>query len=77
MTESLQKQFLELQKNSTQQMGKGVILAAITVQGKISTKWEYVIYIQIYGPPIRGQFDPVYLELIREGIADGSIPIPS
>ena len=58
-------------------MGKGVILATIKVQGAITTKWEYVIYIQMYGPPIRGQFDPVYLDQIRAGIADGSIPIPS
>lgn len=77
MAKSLKEQFILLQKNSTQQMGKGVILAEIKVQAKVSTKWEYVLYIQMYGPPIKGQFDPVYLDQIRAGIADGTIKVPS
>jgi len=79
MAQSLKEQFaaLEANSNSTLQKAKGVIIAEITTQGSITTKWEYVLYIQIYGPPVQGQFDPVYLELIRGGIADGSIQIPS
>ena len=79
MAQSLKEQFAALEANSysTLQRAKGVIIAEITTQGGITTKWEYVLYIQIYGPPVQGQFDPVYLELIRDGIADGSIQVPS
>jgi hypothetical protein len=78
MAQSLKEQFayLESHSNANQQMAKGVIIAEIAVRANVNVRWEYVIYIQIYGPPARGQFDPVYLDQIRAGIADGSIQVP-
>ena len=78
MAQSLKEQFayLESHSTSTQQMAKGVILAEIQVKARVDVKWEYVIYIQMYGPPVKGQFDPVYLDQIRDGIEDGTIKVP-
>ena len=76
MALSLQQQFIDLQnfKNNTTQKGEGAILAAIDVRGSVTVKMEYVYYIQRYGPPINGIFDPIYLDLIRAEIAAGAIP---
>ena len=76
MTVSLQQQFIDLAnfKNNTLQRGRGAIIASITVQADVSVKMEYVYYIQRYGPPINGIFDPIYLDLIRAEIAAGAIP---
>jgi hypothetical protein len=78
MAQSLKEQFayLESHSTSTQQMAKGVIIAEIAVKARVDVKWEYVIYIQMYGPPVKGQFDPVYLDQIRDGIEDGTIKVP-
>jgi hypothetical protein len=79
MAEALKIQFAELQSNSkgTAQQAKGAILAEITVQGNIVAKYEYIIYIQRYGPPINGKFDPVYLERIRDELSDGGSSLSS
>jgi hypothetical protein len=79
MAKSLKVQFAELQSNSkgTLQQAKGAILAETKVQGKVVAKYEYVIYIQRYGPPINGKFDPVYLERIRDDLADGGSSLSS
>lgn len=76
MALSLQQQFIDLQnfKNNTTQRGQGAILAAIEVRGSVVVRMEYVYYIQRYGPPINGIFDPIYLDLIRAEIAAGAIP---
>ena len=78
MAQSLKEQFayLESHSNANQQMAKGVIIADISIKAAVTVKWEYVIYIQMYGPPLGGQFDPVYLDQIRDGIADGTIKVP-
>jgi len=77
MAKSLKEQFAYLEKNSNQQMGKGVLLASTIVSARVSIKYEYIVYIEVYGPPIGGKFDPVYLERIRQQIEDGTITIPS
>jgi hypothetical protein len=79
MAKSLKIQFAELEANSrgTLQEAKGAILAEIKVQGRVVAKYEYVVYIQRYGPPNNGKFDPVYLERIRDEIKDGTIIVPS
>ena len=73
MVTSLKQQFDDLEANCNKGTHKaaGAILAEISVQGHIDTKWEYIYYIRIYGPPIDGVFDPVYLDKIRQDIANG------
>jgi hypothetical protein len=75
MALSLQQQFIDLQtfKNNTIQIGQGAILAAIEVKGSVIVRMEYIYYIQRYGPPINGIFDPIYLDLIRAEIVAGTI----
>jgi len=67
MTNSLKQQFADLEANSraTQVAGRGAFLASIEIKGEITFNAEYFIYVMRYGPPVRGIFDPVYLELIR------------
>ena len=79
MAESLKVQFAELKADTkgTLQKAQGAILSEIKVQGGIVTKYEYIVYIQQYGPPIAGKFDPVYLERIRNDINDGTIIVPT
>jgi hypothetical protein len=75
MALSLKQQFIDLAnfKNNTSQQGKGAIIASIGTQATVSVKMEYVYYIQRYGPPINGIFDPIYLDLIRAEIVAGTI----
>jgi hypothetical protein len=74
MTTSLKKQFEDL-KTAAQPTGttRGTILASITVKGTISFKQEYSIYLQRFGPPVDGIFDPLFLELIRAELKAGII----
>jgi hypothetical protein len=78
MAQSLKEQFdyLRLHCTDNQQMAQGVIIAEIAIKAAVTVKWEYVIYIQMFGPPLKGQFDPVYLDQIRDGIACGTIKVP-
>ena len=75
MTNSLKTQFADLEANSTSTRiaGRGPILANISLQGQITFKAEYFIYVMRYGPPVNGIFDPVYLELIRVELLAGTI----
>lgn len=77
MAESLKNQFAYLEEHSNLQMSKGVLLASTTVSARVNIKYEYIVYIEIYGPPVNGLFDPVYLERIRKQIEDGAIIVPS
>ena len=79
MAESLKVQFAELKADTkgTLQAAKGAILSEIKVQGGIVARYEYIVYIQQYGPPIAGKFDPVYLERIRNDIKNGTIIVPT
>lgn len=74
MTTSLKKQFADL-KNAAQPTGttRGTIIASITVKGTVSFKQEYSIYLQRFGPPTDGVFDPLFLELIRAELKAGII----
>ena len=74
MALSLKQQFADLAnfRNNNMQKGEGAIIAAITVRATLTVKNEYPIYIQRYGPPINGIFDPIYLDLIRAEIAAGT-----
>ena len=74
MTRSLQQQFEDLKKNqvppSSSEM-KGSRLAELGVGANVSVKYAYYIYVQRYGPPVNGVFDPLYIDLINAEIALG------
>jgi hypothetical protein len=67
MTESLQKQFDECVRPPPSGGGEsGVYLAKIdTPKMVIGVKYEYVLYIQRYGPPENGVFDETILTNLR------------
>jgi hypothetical protein len=73
MTNSLKEQFEELKKNQGPIDTKGILLVNVEVSANVSFRYEYVIYIQRYGPPTNGIFDPIYLDLIRAELAAGVI----
>jgi hypothetical protein len=75
MTTSLKKQFADLQANAYERgtPALGARLAHITIQASLQYKPEYLIYVMRYGPPVRGIFDPVYIELIRAELLAGTI----
>ena len=75
MTTSLQTQFADLLANSmaTRTVGKGPLLANISIRANVQYKSEYFIYIMRYGPPVDGIFDPVYLDLIRIELENGTL----
>lgn len=73
MTQSLKQQFKDCMATPSANKGRGIILVNIEVNAKVRFKYEYVLYVQRYGPPVNGIFDPVYLDLIRAEIAAGTV----
>lgn len=73
MTTSLKRQFAELIANAKTPTQTGIVMVSTTVQGNISVKREYMFYLQRFGPPVMGIFDPLYLELIRAELKAGII----
>lgn len=72
MTRSLQQQFDDLKKNQAPALGpRAPRLAEIKVSANVSVKYAYFIYVQRYGPPVNGRFDPLYIDLINAEIALG------
>jgi hypothetical protein len=73
MTRSLQTQFEDLKKNQIPpSVGpRAPRLAEIKVSAVVSVKYAYYIYVQRYGPPVNGKFDPLYIDLINAEIALG------
>lgn len=72
MTRSLQVQFEDLKKNQAPALGpRAPRLAEIKVSAVVSVKYAYFIYVQRYGPPVNGKFDPLYIDLINAEIALG------
>jgi hypothetical protein len=72
MTQSLKQQFADLQAMCDAGVkGKGELFATIEIAGTLKPKYEYLIYLNRYGPPINGIFDPIYLDLIRAEVAVG------
>jgi len=73
MTRSLQKQFEDLKKNQAPPSTgpRAPRLAEISVKAVVSVKYAYYIYVQRYGPPVNGKFDPLYIDLINAEIALG------
>ena len=73
MTRSLQQQFIDLEKNQKPPATgpRAPRLAEIKVSATVSVKYAYYIYLQRYGPPVNGKFDPLYIDLINAEIALG------
>ena len=73
MTRSLQQQFIDLEKNQKPpSVGpRAPRLVEIKVSAAVSVKYAYYIYVQRYGPPVNGKFDPLYIDLINAEIALG------
>jgi hypothetical protein len=73
MTRSLQQQFEDLKKNQAPPLDgpRAPRLAEISISANISVKYAYYIYVQRYGPPVNGKFDPLYIDLINAEIALG------
>lgn len=77
MTKALKQQFADLEANCQKTSNyRGLTLVSIEVKGNATIKYEYTIYLQRYGPPTRGIFDPIYLDLIRAELA-ASAPTPA
>jgi hypothetical protein len=74
MTISLKEQFAKL-KDAAVPTGttRGTVLASTTIKATIRYKQEYGIYLERFGPPTDGTFDPLYLELIRAELKAGII----
>ena len=68
MSETVEKRIEVIKKNCNEnQRANGFLFASIdTPQMNISVGSEYVIYVQRYGPPPNGKFEPAKLELIRK-----------
>ncbi len=65
LTVALKKQF-ETLRNQIRSPARGAVLASVTVRTiPLGVKYEYLIYIQQYGPPPDGIFNEDYLTIIR------------
>jgi hypothetical protein len=64
MAVSLKKQFEEL-KAIRASSAKGAIIASINASCAIQIKYEYILYIRRYGPPVNGVFDEDLLTILR------------
>jgi hypothetical protein len=73
MTTSLKEQFSELVKPPSADAPRGVFFATVPLSASVNTRQEYFIYVNRYGPPVNGIFDPIYLDLIRAELAAGVI----
>lgn len=75
MTTSLKQQFTDLKNNQKQFLGpQAPRLVEIQVETNVSVKYEYILYLKRYGPPVNGIFDPIYMSLIRAELIAG-VPI--
>ena len=74
MTTSLKQQFEDLKNNQKEFVGPPAPrLVEITVKANISVKHVYYLYLQRYGPPINGIFDPDYIRLLQAELDAGVI----
>ena len=66
MTQSLKEQFNDLKTIAYKNIASGPFLASIEVTPPpIGVKYEYIEYINRYGPPANGVFDPAILASLR------------
>jgi hypothetical protein len=70
MASRLKDQFDALEAKTQRTPQKGIIFAEIDTTVGVSIKYEYVIYIEKYGPPIDGIFDEALIAQIRAEMAE-------
>ena len=74
MTTSLKQQFEDLKNNQKEFMGPPAPrLVEITVNTNVSVRRVYYLYLQRYGPPVNGIFDPDYITLLQAELDAGVI----
>jgi hypothetical protein len=75
MTESLKAQFERLRLEAQGRRAEGPIFASITApKMTLGVKYEYIEYINRYGPPADGIFDAALLESVKQDlIMNGAI----
>ncbi len=65
LTDALKIQFDDLRKQITVK-ARGPVLASVVAKTiPVGVKYEYVMYIKEYGPPVNGKFDENLLEGLR------------
>lgn len=57
---------LETIKGFAKRQGGTALVSAEYSLPPVTTKYEYVIYVQLYGPPVGGQFNETVLQAIRD-----------
>ena len=75
MTESLKAQFEALRLEALGRSAQGPVLASIDApKMTLGVKYEYIEYINRYGPPADGKFDAALLAVIRQELLVGGGP---
>ncbi len=75
MTESLKRQFEALRLEALGRQAQGPVLASIDApKMTLGVKYEYIEYINRYGPPADGKFDAALLAAIRQELLVGGGP---
>ena len=70
MALALKNQFSMLETMATHVSSRGVVFAAIDAPPLVfQVNYEYVLYIQRYGPPLDGVFNQSYLADLRKEMA--------
>ncbi len=67
MTESLKVQFERLRLEANARAANGPVMASVEApKMTLGVKYEYIEYINRYGPPANGIFDAALLESIKQ-----------
>lgn len=69
MSSRLKEQFEALEEKANRVPQKGIIFAEIDTSVNVAIKYEYILYMEIHGPPIDGIFDEALLTKIRAEMA--------
>jgi hypothetical protein len=69
MSSRLKEQFDSLEEKANRVPQKGIIFAEIDTSVNVAIKYEYILYLDLYGPPIDGIFDEALLAKIRAEMA--------
>lgn len=74
MSQAVEAKIDDIKKNCNQQSsgGRGFLFASIDAPSMVlSVPREYTEYIKRYGPPPKGKFEPIKLEIIRAQLGLG------
>jgi len=69
MSSRLKEQFDSLEEKANRVPQKGIIFAEIDTSVNVAIKYEYILYLELHGPPIDGIFDEALLAKIRAEMA--------